>query len=175
MFYPSKDEYLDKAKKYNLIPVYKEYIVDTETPASIFIRAGGLEREMFLLESVEQMKKLSRYSFIGVGISSLLKFKNGIFSIENNNKKIIENRNGSPLEELRKVMNGYRLYKNPELNHFVGGAVGYLSYDLVKYFDDINPGKDNLLLPEIMLNLTDLVIVFDHFLNRMKIISTIKN
>ena len=174
MYYPLKDEYLIKAKKYNMIPVYKEYMVDTETPASIFIKAGGLEREMFLLESVEQMKKLSRYSFIGVGKSQVIKFKNGIFSLESADEEIIKIKTESPLQELENLMDEYYLYRNPDLNHFVGGAVGYLSYDLVKYFDDIRPGKDSLLLPEMMLNLTDLVIVFDHFLNRMKIISTIK-
>ena len=55
--YPSKEEYLAKAKKYNLIPVYKEYMVDTETPTSIFLKAGGLKKEMFLLESMEGLKK----------------------------------------------------------------------------------------------------------------------
>ena len=89
-------------------------------------------------------------------------------------KEVLKVKTKSPLEELEKVINEYRLYKNPELNHFVGGAVGYLSYDLVKYFENIKLTKNKLSLPEIMLNLTDLVIVFDHFLNRMKIISTVK-
>jgi len=172
--YPSKIEYLAKTKKYNLIPVYKEYVVDTETPTSIFIKAGGLEKEMFLLESMEGLKKLSRYSFIGVGSSSLIKFEDEIFSMEETSKEILNFKTKSPLEELEKVMHKYRLYKNPELNHFVGGAVGYLSYDLVKYFENIKLTKNKLSLPEIMLYLTDVVIVFDHFLNRMKIISTVK-
>ena len=172
--YPSKDEYLAKAKKYNLIPVYKEYVVDTETPTSIFIKASGLEKEMFLLESMEGLKKLSRYSFIGVGSSSLIKFEDEVFSMEEAGKEILNFKTKSPLEELEKVMHEYRLYKNPELNHFVGGAVGYLSYDLVKYFENIKLTKNKLSLPEIMLYLTDVVIVFDHFLNRMKIISTVK-
>jgi len=172
--YPSKEEYLAKAKKYNLIPVYKEYMVDTETPTSIFLKAGGLKKEMFLLESMEGLKKLSRYSFIGVGSSSLIKFENEVFTMKTSGKEVLKVKTKSPLEELEKVINEYRLYKNPELNHFVGGAVGYLSYDLVKYFENIKLTKNKLSLPEIMLNLTDLVIVFDHFLNRMKIISTVK-
>src|SRR4030042_2388593 len=172
--YPSKEEYLAKAKKFNLIPVYKEYMVDTETPTSIFLKAGGLENEMFLLESMEGLKKLSRYSFIGLGSSSLIKFEDEIFSMEEAGKEILNIKTKSPLEELEKVINEYRLYKNPELNHFVGGAVGYLSYDLVKYFENIKLTKGKLSLPEIMLYLTDVVIVFDHFLNRMKIISTVK-
>ena len=172
--YPSKEEYLAKAKKYNLIPVYKEYMVDIETPASIFIKAGGLEKEMFLLESMEGLKKLSRYSFIGAGSSSLIKFENEVFTMKTSGKEVVKVKTKSPLDELEKVINEYRLYKNPELNHFVGGAVGYLSYDLVKYFENIKLAKDKLSLPEIMLYLTDVVIVFDHFLNRMKIISTVK-
>ncbi|MCG2788446.1 MAG: chorismate-binding protein, partial [Actinomycetia bacterium] len=163
-----------KAKKYNLIPVYKEYMVDTETPASIFLKAGGLEKEMFLLESMEGLKKLSRYSFIGAGNSSLIKFEDGVFTMKTSGKEVVKVKTKSPLDELEKVISEYRLYKNPELNHFVGGAVGYLSYDLVKYFENIKLAKDKLSLPEIMLYLTDLVIVFDHFLNRMKIISTVK-
>lgn len=174
IMHPSKEEYLAKAKKYNLIPVYKEYMVDIETPASIFIKAGGLEKEMFLLESMEGLKKLSRYSFIGVGSSSLIKFENEVFTMKTSGKEVVKVKTKSPLEELEKVINEYRLYKNPELNHFVGGAVGYLSYDLVKYFENIKLTKNKLSLPEIMLYLTDVVIVFDHFLNRMKIISTVK-
>ena len=172
--YPSKEEYQAKAKKYNLIPVYKEYMVDTETPTSIFLKAGGLEKEMFLLESMEGLKKLSRYSFIGAGNSSLIKFEDEVFTMKTSGKEVVKVKTKSPLEELEKVINEYRLYKNPELNHFVGGAVGYLSYDLVKYFENIKLTKSKLLLPEIMLYLTGVVIVFDHFLNRMKIISTVK-
>ena len=172
--YPSKEEYLAKAKKYNLIPVYKEYMVDTETPTSIFLKAGGSEKEMFLLESMEGLKKLSRYSFIGAGNSSLIKFEDEVFTMKTSGKEVVKVKTKSPLDELEKVINEYRLYKNPELNHFVGGAVGYLSYDLVKYFENIKLAKDKLSLPEIMLYLTDVVIVFDHFLNRMKIISTVK-
>jgi len=52
MCYPNKREYLDKAINYNLIPVYKKYIVDTETPTTIFMKTSGLGKEMFLLESI---------------------------------------------------------------------------------------------------------------------------
>ena len=174
IIYPSKKEYLEKAKKYNLIPVYKEYMVDIETPVSIFIKAGGLKKEMFLLESMEGAKKLSRYSFIGVTSSSLIIFKDDIYSVKNQDEEAIEIKTLHPLKKLEKLLNGYRLYKNPALNHFVGGAVGYISYDLVKYFENIKIVKNGLKLPEMMLNLTDLIIVFDHYLNSMKIIATLR-
>jgi len=174
MFYPSKSEYLKIAQTYNLIPVYKEYIVDTETPTSIFIKTGGLKREGFLLESIEGQKNLSRYSFIGVGCNNLIKFDREVFSLNDGSKKVFEIKTRNPLPELEKIMKKYQLYKNPELDHFVGGAVGYLSYDLVKYFEQIPVRENKLFIPEIMLYLTDLVVVFDHLLNRIKIISTMK-
>jgi anthranilate synthase component 1 len=174
MFYPSKDEYIKIAEKYNLIPVYKEYIVDTETPASMFVKTGGLKKRGFLLESIEGSKNLARYSFIGVGCENLIKFDDGVFTLTVRKKKVFEASTRAPLLELEKIMKENRIYKNPELEHFVGGAVGYLGYDLVKYFDQIPVGKNKLCLPEIMLYLTNLVIVFDHLLNRMKIISTVK-
>lgn len=174
MFYPSKSKYLKIAKDYNLIPVYKEYIVDTETPTSIFLKTGGLEKNGFLLESIEGSKNLSRYSFIGVGCDNLIEFNKGVFTLNMGKSELFKIKTGTPLLELEKIMKRNNMYKNPELGHFVGGAVGYLSYDLVKYFDQIPVYENRLCIPEIMLYLTDLVVVFDHLLNRMKIISTVK-
>ena len=71
-------------------------------------------------------------------------------------------------------MDEYKLYQDPELDHFIGGAVGYLSYDLVKYFENIPLPENETMLPEMFLYFTDLVVVFDHLMNRLKIISTIK-
>ncbi len=174
MFYPSRKDYIAKAENYNLIPVYKEYIVDTETPTSIFMKTVGPEKRGFLLESVEGLKNLSRYSFIGIGCGNLIKFDEEIFSLDDGSGEVYKKKTRNPLLELEKVMNRFRLYKNPEFDHFVGGAVGYLGYDLVNYFDGVPLPGSRLPVPEIMLYLTDLVVVFDHLLNRIKIISTVK-
>ncbi len=175
MFYPNKSEYILEAENYNLIPVYKEYIVDTETPASLFIKTVGPGKKGFLLESIEGIKNLARYSFIGIGCSNLIKFNDGVFSLINNGEELYQIKTENPLGELGKVLGSYHLYKNPRLNHFVGGAAGYLGYDLVKNFENIPLPENNLSIPEIMLYLTDLVVVFDHLLNRVKIISTVKS
>lgn len=174
MYFPIKKEYLEKSENYNLIPVYKEYVVDTETPTSIFIKAGGLNKEMFLLESIEGEKNISRYSIIGISHSAHFKFENEVLTFKNNEDEKIEIKTASPLNELEKIMKDYRLYKNPNLNHFTGGAVGYLGYDLVHYFEDIKIPPSEMSFPEIILFFTDLIIIFDHMLNRMKIISTVK-
>lgn len=174
MFYPFRKDYIRIAENYNLIPVYKEYIVDTETPTSLFMKTVGLEKRGFLLESAEGLKNLSRYSFIGIGCRNLIRFDKEIFSLHDGSGEVYEVRTRDPFLELEKVMKKFKLYKNPELNHFVGGAAGYLSYDLVNYFDRVPLPASRLSIPEIMLYLTDLVVVFDHLLNRIKIISTVK-
>jgi anthranilate synthase component 1 len=174
MIFPSKKEYVKKALSHNLIPVYKEFIADTETPASIFNKAGGMEKEGFLLESIEGAKSMARFSFIGIGYNSRIRFSDGTFLLDSNNNRSLKLKTAFPLNEIKKIMEQHRPCKIPELDHFIGGAVGFLSYDLVKYFDDIQLPGESTGLPEIVLFLTDLVIVFDHMLNRMKIISTIK-
>jgi len=172
MYFPVQKEFMERSKEYNLIPVYKEYMVDTETPTSIFIKAGGLEKEMFLLESVEGEKTISRYSIIGISHNATLKFKDKVFTLEDKKGKETKIITCDPLSEIEKIMKDYRIYRDPNLNHFTGGAVGYLGYDLVHYFENISLPDSESIFPEILLRLTSLIIIFDHLLNRMKIIST---
>ena len=175
MLYPDKNKYLELAGQYNLIPVYKEYMADTETPTSIFLKGCGLDKKGFLLESIEGSKNLARYSFIGIGFSSSAVLEDGVFSYGLEKSTSKKKKTVTPLAEIEKIMNGYKLYQDPELNHFIGGAVGYLSYDLVKYFENISLPENKTILPEMFLYFTDLIVVFDHLMNRLKIISTIKS
>jgi len=176
MLYPDKNKYLELVgRQYNLIPVYKEYMADTETPTSIFLKGCGRDNKGFLLESIEGSKNLARYSFIGIGSSSSAVLEGGVFSYGQDKGTSKKKKTLTPLAEIEKIMDGYKLYQDPELDHFIGGAVGYLSYDLVKYFDNIPLPKNETMLPEMFLYFTDLVVVFDHLMNRLKIISTIKS
>lgn len=174
MIYPNKKEYLEKAKKYNLIPVYEEFIADTDTPVSIFMKAGGLEKEGFLLESIEGAKNMARYSFIGIGCDKKIIFDQGNFSLITQAIEEASAKTESPLDEVQKVMSQYRPCKDTKLEHFIGGAIGYLSYDIVRYFDEIDTGGRKADFPEIMLFITDTLIVFDHMTGRVKVIATIK-
>jgi anthranilate synthase component I len=181
MIYPNKEEYIKRSAAYNVVPIYKKYFIDTETPATIFLKLGGAspEKQMFLLESIEGIKRLSRYSFIGAGFSHLIRFENGIFSVsersDQRDREIIRTKTNLPLSELERFLSGYRIYKDHELTHFIGGAVGYLSYDLVKYFENIDIPQDDPDFPEMMLYITDCLVVFDHLLNTISIIATVKN
>ncbi|MDZ7838558.1 MAG: chorismate-binding protein [Actinomycetota bacterium] len=172
MFNLTKQKFNNLSNSYNVIPLYRQYVVDTETPASLFLKIRERLEPVFLLESVEGPRGLARYSVIGIDYSRLITYKNNLLTMEDRNGNILEKTEGHPLKQLRNIMSGIRLYRDPGLGHFLGGAVGYIGYDMVKYFENVAI-KENSLYPEMMLYLTDSLIVVDHYLNRLKIIATL--
>jgi anthranilate synthase component 1 len=152
MYYPSKQEFLKLAKKGNLIPVYDESLADLETPLSAFIKIsdGGYS---YLLESVEGGEKIARYSFLGANPSLVFK---------SDGKK-------DPLSQIKKLMSRYRFVPTKGLPRFSGGMVGYLSYDAVRFFEEIpDKNKDELNLPIACFMMTDTFLVFDHVNHTIK-------
>ncbi len=172
MFNLNKKQYKKLRASYNLVPLYREYMVDTETPATLFLKIKKGKKDIFLLESIKSLKGLSRYSIIGTDFSHKVEFSRGIFSIKDKSGKLFLSETRHPLKSLEKFMGRFSIYKDINLPHFIGGAVGYLSYDLVNYFENISLPVKKSEFPEIMLYLTETIVVFDHFLNVMKIIST---
>ena len=169
---PSREEFCALAKKGNLIPVYTELIADCETPVSAFhkIDEGGYS---FLLESAEKNDQVGRYSLVG---------SNPRMVFESTGKKIRINSagavrdyeaEGDPLSELQQLMAQYQFVENPDLPGFVGGAVGYLGYDVVRFFEPTipPPPKDELGLPEMLFMITDTVLIFDHRMRRLRVLS----
>jgi len=154
MFYPSREEFIKLSKKGNLIPVFKEIVADMETPVSAYRKIES--DHSFLLESVEGGEKIARYSFLGSDPQKVFKFKAG------------EN----PFPQLKKIISQYRPVKISGVPRFHGGLVGYLSYDLVRFVEDI-PDKNlnDLKLPDIQLMLTDTILAFDHVQHKILIIS----
>ena len=80
---------------------------------------------------------------------------------------------GDPLAELQQLMARYHCVENPDLPGFVGGAVGYLGYDVVRFFEPTipPPPKDELGLPEMLFMITDTVLIFDHRMRRLRVLS----
>ncbi len=172
MFNISKKQFKKLSYIYNLIPVYREYMVDTETPASLFLKIEEKQNPVFILESVEGPRGLSRYSIIGIDYSRAVSFCKGIFTVKDKQGIGWEKKTGQPLDCLRELMRKINPYNDSGLSHFIGGFVGYISYDMVNCFERIPLGQDSEF-PEMLLYSTNLVIVFDHYNNTMKIIATL--
>ena len=172
MYYPSKSEFIKKARRGNLIPVYKEFLADLETPASAFLKVDQGEYS-YLLESVEGSEKTARYSFLGSLPSLIFKSKDRNIEIIQG-KRVKRFKSQDPLAEIKKLMQQYRFVPQEGLPRFCGGLVGFMGYDMVRFFEPIGKAKpDDLNLPDCTFLLTDTILIFDHWRHTIKIINNV--
>jgi len=170
MYYPDKKLFLEKARQGNLIPVYTEVIADMETPVSAFMKLGDSPYS-FLLESVESGGGIGRYSFLGANPSLIFKSRGTEAEItEQGRTRKIQTEN--PLMFLKGLLKNYRPVADETLPPFSGGAVGYISYDSVRFFEDLpEENLDELNLPDFYFMITDTIIIFDRLMNKLKIVA----
>ncbi|MEI8013860.1 MAG: anthranilate synthase component I [Nitrospira sp.] len=168
----SLNQFRQYAGEGNLVPLYREILADYETPVSAFAKIDH-GPSAYLLESIEGGEKWARYSFLGSGSPVVVYEDRGdLLVIQGTRKKRISSR-GAPLERLREMMEGYRPVTVPDLPPFVGGAVGYLSYDMVRTFEDLAARKKDLLnLPDFAFLLTDTMLIFDNVAHKIKVVAT---
>ena len=170
MLYPDFEEFERLSQKGNLIPVYREILADTYTPVTAFLKLGG--SPSFLLESVEGGEKWARYSFLGSRPAKILKGRGRRVEIleGRNAPRIIETEN--PVEVIKAEITAYRPVEVKGLPRFFGGLVGYIGYDMVKFFETIElKAKDGIGLPDFFLMLTDTMLVFDSLKQKIKVVS----
>src|SRR5512143_528631 len=171
MFQPSLEEFKQKAKEGNLIPVYREILADMETPVSAFLRIDD-GRHSFLLESMEGGEKWARYSFLGRRPSVVVRSYGRKVEITRTGK--IEERSfkNDPLDTINEVLSEYSPVPDPSLPRFFGGAVGFMGYDVVRFFEDLpDREKSGLDIPDIFFMITDTLVIFDNITHRIKVVS----
>jgi anthranilate synthase component 1 len=167
----SLDEFRRYAKEGNLIPLYREILADYETPVSAFAKIDH-GPSAYLLESVQGGEKWARYSFLGSGSPILMVEDRGDLLIKQGKRTRRIACKGAPLDRLREFMETYRPVTVPGLPRFVGGAVGYLGYDMVSTFEDISfRRKESLNLPEFAFLLTDTLLIFDNVAQKIKVVA----
>ncbi|SVC54906.1 uncharacterized protein METZ01_LOCUS307760, partial [marine metagenome] len=172
MYFPTLDQFRKKAKQGNLIPVYKPILADLETPVSAFYKIGKSDYA-FLLESVEGGEKAARYSFLGSEPSLIFQSKGNQVKIEaTKTGQIIERKCEDPFLELENLIKAYQPVEVEGLPRFHGGVVGYLGYDMVRFFEDLpDSTEDDLDLPDSFFMLTDTILVFDHVSHQIKVVA----
>ncbi len=168
-YYPSFEKYSDLSKKGNVIPVYRQLFADTLTPVSAFQKVSDSEYA-FLLESADGGEKIARYSFIGSNPFSGFKCRG--FNIEIfDNGEITRLESHDPFSELEKQINKFSPVHIEGLPDFFGGAVGYISYDSVRYVESLPDTTTNdLNLPDIYFMFYDVTIIFDHLNKTIKVV-----
>lgn len=166
-----KQTFNNYAKKYNVIPVYEIITADLLTPVSAYIKIRQSGNFSFLLESVEGIGRLARYSFIGYSPSKTIFSENSsvIVKEKNNQKRLQEN-------ILDYLSNQVNLFNHPEIEDlpdFTGGLVGYLGFEIIAQIEKTikfsNKKEDSF--PQAILGFFDSIIAFDHYKHRIILIS----
>ena len=168
--FPSRSEFKKLAETGNLIPIYTEFVADYETPIAVFEKIDNGIRS-FLLESAESNDHVGRYSFLGSDPRIYFEARGRQIVIEENGQRSEFESEADPLTELQRLMARFRAVDLPGLPPFRGGAVGYIGYDAVRFFEPTvgEPPPDQLGLPEMVFIVTDTFLVFDHRFRRLKV------
>ena len=168
---PTLDEFSQLADRGNVIPLFTEFIADGETPVSAFKKLGN-PGYSFLFESTEKNDVSGRFSFVGVEPRVIIQsYGREIQVIDRDTEKRFDTAT-DPLDEIRKLMARYQFVSSPELPRFAGGAVGFLGYEVIRFFERKVPvaDRDDLNLPEMLFMITSSLLIFDHQLRSLKIV-----
>ena len=154
---------------YNRIPLARETIADFDTPLSIYLKLADAPNS-YLLESVQGGEKWGRYSIIGLPARTVLRVDGNEVVVSTDNVEIERHTCADPLAFVEQFKARYRVPTVPGLPRFNGGLVGYFAYDSVRYVetklaDGANP--DVIGTPDILLNVSDAVVVFDNLAGKL--------
>lgn len=175
---PSREEIHRLFEKGDLVPVYRTLLADLETPVSVYMKLTQSGHPAFLLESVEGGEKVGRYSFIGVNPSAMMMVHHNVAHItKNGTKTSVPLQEGQdPLHIVQEMMGQYVPVRVSGLPRLVGGAVGYLAYDIVRYFERLpETAKDELDVPTAAFMFPDTLIIFDHAKHQLIVLANAHN
>lgn len=174
MVVPDLPEYLSRTEGIRPMPLVRELLADLETPLSAYWKLAQTETYSFLLESVTGGEQVGRYSLLGVRPRTVLRSKGRVATrIEGEHKTAHVLPTGSdPLHWLSESLNADDPVTVPGLPKFVGGAIGLLSYDIVRFFERLPDGTtDDLQVDDMAMLVVDTVVVFDHAKSLVKVVS----
>jgi anthranilate synthase component 1 len=170
MLTPGREDFIRKAKEGNIIPIYREILADHLTPVMAYEKIANGPGS-FLLESVEGGERIGRYSFLGSNPFMILRSKGRIVTIQEGTKEhTIPLEDGEdPLTLLKSLMEKYQYVPISDLPPFSGGAVGYVAYDMVRFFEKLpDNNADELGIDDCCFFFTDTMLIFDHVKQRIK-------
>ncbi|GAB4275954.1 MAG: anthranilate synthase component I [Coriobacteriia bacterium] len=166
MFLPDRETYRRLAAQHDVVPVALEVYADLATPISAFMALDEGQSHAFLLESVAGGERLGRYSFLGVGGSSVVRVREGAAEVDG---QPVE---GAAFDVLSRALDVGSVARVPGLPRFVGGAVGYVGYEMAADFEKVpRHPADPYGIPDAEFVLTDVVVAFDHARRIMQVIA----
>ncbi|MFZ1492659.1 MAG: anthranilate synthase component I [Candidatus Competibacter denitrificans] len=161
---------------FNRIPVAREMLADFDTPLSTYLKLADAPYS-YLLESVHGGEKWGRYSIIGLPCRKIIRVRGQRVTVEHAGELVEALECADPLAWLQEFQNRYRVPATGEgLPRFIGGLVGYFSYDTIRYIEPKLahcPNPDPLDNPDILLLVSEDVVVFDNLAGRLYLITLV--
>jgi len=155
--------------------IVREISADLETPISVYMKLRG-EGASFLLESVEGGERIARYSFIGIKPKAQYIIRgNEIEIIESDSSRTVTlDENVDPTFFLQEEMSKFNFKAQAGVPRFIGGLVGYLGYESVRYFEPtLRSSMKRADLPDGIYLLADTIIAFDHARRNLSLIANV--
>jgi anthranilate synthase component 1 len=160
------------AEGHNRIPLVREVLADLDTPLSIFLKLGH-QPFTYLFESVQGGEKWGRYSFIGLPARTLVRVRGHHIEVETDRVVVESLDHDDPLAWIEAFQSRFRVPDLGGMPRFTGGLVGYFGFETVKLIEPRLAGKDKpdaLGLPDILLMVSDEVVVFDNLAGRLYLV-----
>lgn len=165
------EEFADLATQGNLLPIYREILADLETPVSAFAKINS-GPTAFLFESVEGGENWARYSFLGNEATVAIWEEHNKLVIRRGRRVETLALDKNPLTHIQRLMEPFQPVRVEGLPRFVGGAVGYIGYDVVRHFEPIPAyPKAHTGLPKLAFFLTNTLLIFDNVAHNIKVVA----
>ncbi len=161
---------------FNRIPVAREVLADLDTPLSTYLKLADAPYS-YLLESVQGGEKWGRYSIIGLPCRKIIRVRGERITVEHAGEIVESLTCPDPLDWIQDFQRRYRVPATGEgLPRFIGGLVGYFGYDTIRYIEPKlaqNPNPDPLDNPDILLLVSEDLVVFDNLAGRLYLITLV--
>ncbi len=160
------------AQGFNRIPLMREVLADLDTPLSTYLKLADGPYS-YLLESVHGGEKWGRYSIIGLPSRTVVRVVDHTITVEQADEVVESACPDDPLAWIAEYRSRYRMPEVEGLPRFTGGLVGYFAYDAVRYIEPrlaTCPNPDPLETPDILLMVSDEVIVFDNLGGKLYVV-----
>lgn len=157
---------------YTHIPLSREVLADLDTPLSTYLKLANAPYS-YLFESLQGGEKWGRYSFIGLPGSKVIKVFGRRICIESSGLPETHFERDDPLAWIEEFRAGITVPVLDGLPRFSGGLVGYFGHDIVRYIEPRLgecPNHDDLGVPDILLTVSDELVVFDNLLGKLLLI-----
>jgi len=169
--HPVRERFDQLARRAGAVPVYCQLLSDQLTPVSAFGKLAQNANHAFLLESVVGGEKIARYSFLAANPAAVFEATGEHAAFRSDGKDQTWTL-ADPLAKLEELLKSYSVAHLPELPRFIGGAVGYAGYDVIRYYERLpDAPTDDRHLPDLYFGIYDDMVIFDHVTKRINVVA----